>query len=139
MVLAQKLSPQSILFAAVIIFLGLPVKVFKIIKFLIQHNSNLNESLVYFYFLNYETIKDKKIEIIFKKTYLNPSTREDIIMKIIKYNSSKPLEEITRIYFNLVAANNRYMNLNNRFSLNRAPFKLGLLETEEGLKIKVPH
>ena len=108
-------------------------------KFLIQHNYSLHESLTYFYNLNYETIKNKKIEIIHKKIYLNPSTKVDIIKKIIRLNPQKSPEEITEIYANLVNLNYDFMNKNDKSNSDVVLFKLGFLTTEEGSKVKIPH
>lgn len=136
---SKKLSMRSILFTAIVIFFGLPVKVYKIMKFLIQNNYSLHESLSYFYNLNYETIKNKKIEIIYKKIYLNPLAKADVVKKIVKLNPNKSPEEITKIYEKLVELNHDFINKDGEFNSKMAPFKLGFLTTEEGLKIKIPH
>jgi hypothetical protein len=108
-------------------------------KFLIRHNYSLNESLTFFYDLNYQTVKNKKIEIIYQKIYLNPLTKAGIIKKIIKLNPQKSPEEITELYAKLVNLNHDFMSKDDKFNSDAAPFKLGFLTTEEGLKTKVPH
>ena len=53
-------------------------------KFLIRNDCSLHVNLTYFYDLNYKTVENKKIEIIYKKIYLNSSTKVDIIKKMMK-------------------------------------------------------
>lgn len=138
-VASKELNLWSILFTFIIIFFGLPVKVYKIMRFLIRHNYSLYESLTYFYDLNYKTVENQKIEIIYKKIYLNPLTKADIIGKIIRLNPQKSSEEVTEIYIKLVKLNHSFMSKDEVFKSAAAPFKLGFLTTEEGLKIKIPH
>lgn len=137
--MSKKFNLKSILLAAVIIFFELPVKVFLLIKFFLQQNKNLHESLVHLYFLNYWTVNDKKIEVIFKKIYLNPLTQREIFQKIIYLNPGKTPEEIAKIYARLVETNRSFMLKNNKLYKDLAPFVRGYLTTEEGFKVKVPH
>lgn len=137
-IMTKKFNPYSILITIIVIFLNLPLKAYSIIKFLIQQNANLHDSLLSFYFFNYDPLKNKKIEIIFKNTYLNALTKNDIILKIMKSNPEKSIEDITIVYQRLVKCNHNFMNDRN-LPKTMIPFKLGLLKTEEGVKISVPH
>lgn len=67
-------------------------------------------------------LKLKKLNSFFKKTYFNPSTRADVIKKIIKINPQWSKDDITHIYQKLVKLNHSFMENNKKFDSNMEPF-----------------
>jgi hypothetical protein len=137
--MSKKINVKSIVLAVIIIVIGFPVKLFKLVYFLIKQNTSLHDSLRYLYFLDYSSVVNKKIEIIFKNVYLNVYTKKDIISLIYNRNRGASVEKIASIYYQLITANKSFTDNNVKLNENLASFKLGSLITEEGVKIKKPH
>lgn len=139
MLMSKKVNIKSIVFAVIIIIVGIPFKFFKLTRFLLKRNSSLHDSIRYLYFLDYSSVAHKKIEIIQKNAYLNVFTKKDIINIIYNRNKGASVEKIASIYHQLTLANNSFTQRNAKLNENLAAFKLGSLKTEEGVKIKKPH
>lgn len=133
--LKKKISFLSFLRTFLIILSGIPFKLLKIAFFLIKKNNSIRNNLLEYFYLNYNDIKNTKIEIINKRVYLNCSTRIDILKKITHFNRNKDSVEIFNIYRRLMNIN--ATNMAAKKSLTQ--FNMGFLTSEEGVKIKGGH
>lgn len=134
--LKKKTAPFSLLLCFIIIISGVPLKLIRILIFLCKRKGSLKDNFLEFFYIEYNSIMDKKIELINKKVYLNCSTRVDILYKIINFNKTKSPKEICKIYRRLVETS---FNAKWKNDKRVTEFNLGVLETEEGIKVKKQH
>jgi hypothetical protein len=132
----KKINIFSLFFAFFLMFTSVPLKILKILYFIISREGLLKNNFLEFFYINYNNLYGKKIEIINKQIYVNCSTRVDIIKKIYNFNPKKSPEEIFNIYKKLINIVNGidYKNTN-----RTTTFVLGTLMTEEGVRVKKAH
>ncbi len=136
--LKPKLTINDFLKSLIVIIFGIPIKVIKISWFFIKSDKNLHHTLSHFFFFNYESVKNLKIEFINKKVFLNGSVRKNIISKIFLYNPDINVNECFLIYRELEKKNKIFNLFEEKLKESSICF-LGSLTTEEGTKIPKNH
>jgi hypothetical protein len=128
----------NIVFFSIIIITGVPFKILKIFYFFLKSENSIKDSLIILTILNYEEMKNLKLEFINGNLYLNCSTRTSIYRVIFKNNQGISQIDAFKIFKELQIAQNKF-NILDRKLTKKAFFKLGSLTTEEGVKISKQH
>lgn len=134
--LRKKTNLISLFSCFITIMLGVPLKLINFLIFFWKKNGNLKSNLLEYFYINYNSVDGKKIEFINKTVYLNCSTRQDVLKKIISLNKEKTPEQTCEIYKKLIKLSFDGKHKDNR---RTTEFKLGFLETEKGIKVKKQH
>ena len=132
----RKVNKYILLKGAFIYILGLPMKILRLLFYFIYKNrDSFREGLEVLYYDMYYKLQHSKIEIYSRKIYINCYNISKLLTQISNKNTSK-----NDLFNFLKKLRDITMDLDRKEKdFNRVKMIMGVLETDEGSKTKIPH